>query len=228
MNAFAIIANGPFPDKSIINEAIQHKIIIALDGAANKLIELKIKPDVILGDFDSLNDETLIYWGITQTFSDISADSKPYLGKQDVLIVPCKDQSETDLVKAIHYCDLQQAESITILCATGGREDHHEGTKRALQSEYRSDRIIVVHSEQQSLRYGRDETIELAGIVGDYCGIIAIHTGQCSSTGLEYECNGHDFSICNRLKTTPATVKIHGSALIIMPPQLKSQRPFVD
>lgn len=227
MHDYAIIANGPFPNKDIIEDAIHDKRIVALDGAANKLKVLNITPHIILGDFDSLNEKTQQYWGITQTFNEITNDSKPYLGKHGVLIVPDKMQDETDLVKAIHYCDQQGARSITIICATGGREDHHEGTKMALKTEYNAHRMIIVHTEQQSLRYAQNESIKLLGKAGDHCGIIATNTGRCTSEGLQYECNQHEFSICNQLKSSSATLHIDGHALIIMPPQLMSQREFI-
>lgn len=221
---YVIIANGPFLDRKIIEEAIQNKKIVALDGAANKLQTLHITPDVILGDFDSVNEKTQQYWGIKQAFDQITEQSHPYVGNHQVLIVPAKNQIETDLVKAIHYCDQQHAQSITIICATGGREDHHEGTKMALRTEYKANRPICVHTTHQTLRYAFNESLTLQGQPGDYCGVIGTHTGQCTSEGLKYECDSHDFSICNQLIGYAATVHIKGQALVIMPPQLKAQR----
>lgn len=221
---YVIIANGPFLDEKIIREAIQKKYIVALDGAANKLSALNIAPHAILGDFDSINTESQHYWGIKQTFAEITMESKPYIGNHGVHIVPTKDQEATDLEKAIRYCDQHHARSITIICATGGREDHHEGTKMTLKTTFNATRPLIVHGEQQSLRYAKDETLELRGAPGDYCGFIAHHTGIVTSVGLEYECKQLEFSICNRLKSSAATLHIQGEALIIMPPQLGSQR----
>lgn len=228
MNDYIIVANGKFLVREIITDAIQNKIIVALDGAANKLKRINIKPHIILGDFDSIDADTQSYWGILKTFTELTNDAQPYMGKQGVMIVPAKDQEQTDLVKAIHYCDKQKATSITIICATGGREDHAEGVKIALRTEYRPDRLLILHTEQQSLRGAQDETITIDGQIGDHCGFIATHTGTGSSTGLQYECLCHKESICNRLKTPSALLSIKGYALIIMPPQLSSQRAFMQ
>lgn len=228
MNEYVIVANGQFLVKEIIEEAIQHKTIVALDGAANKLKRLDIKPHIILGDFDSVDTSTQSYWGIKQTFNELTNDAQPYTGNHDVVIVPAKDQENTDLIKAIRYCDQQLATRITIICATGGRDDHVEGVKMALRTEYRKDRLIILHTEQQSLRCASDETIELFGMIDDACGFIATHTGTASSSGLKYECLHHAESICNRLSTSPATLRIKGLALVIMPPQLFSQRVFMQ
>ena len=227
MNDYVIVANGGFLVRAIIFEATLNKTIIALDGAANKLKRIDIKPDIILGDFDSIDAETQAYWGIQRTFNDITKDDEPYLGHHGVTIVPAKDQDDTDLVKAIRYCDKQGALSITILCAMGKREDHSEGVKMALRTEYRRDRVITLHTEQQSLRCAQDETIIITGEPGDQCGFIATHTGSFCSEGLMYECVEHSESICNLLRSTHASICVKGFGLLIMPPELPSQRAYM-
>src|SRR5689334_14042058 len=126
MSNYAIIANGNFLTKEILLEAVKDRTIIALDGAADKLAALGLNPQLILGDFDSISPQAASYWGLKKTFSELSADTEPYRGNQGVLIVPALNQNLTDLDKALHYCDQQNAKSIIILCATGARLDHHE------------------------------------------------------------------------------------------------------
>ena len=227
MTSFAIIANGPFLAEQILVEAIQGRQIIALDGAANKLLDLGIHPHVILGDFDSIEPKTQSYWGIRQTYQTLSEDSAAYIGHHNVLIVPAKNQMLTDLVKGIRYCDQHQAENINILCATGGRDDHHEANKFALQTEYRKQRLILMHSAQQTLRWAENEVVIIDGEIGDYCGFIAQGDGYGVSTGLQYPCQQVDKSLCNRLSAPSATLSICGAALIIMPPQLPAHRLLV-
>ena len=72
MKKFIIIANGPFLARDIIIEAIQDRQILALDGAADKLLTLSISPHIILGDFDSIHPQTQNYWGIVQDFQNAS------------------------------------------------------------------------------------------------------------------------------------------------------------
>lgn len=217
MKQFVIIANGPFWPLDRISKAIQNRQIVALDGAANQLLSLGIQPHIILGDFDSIQPQAQAYWGIRQLYSELSDDAQPYIGHRGVLIVPAKNQMLTDLVKGIRYCDQQQAQDISIICATGGRDDHHEANKLALQSEYRKQRPIILHGEQQALRWAENETVTLKGKVGDYCGFIAQNSGYGDSTGFEYACNKTPISLCNRLSSPTAIVAITGSALVIMP-----------
>ena len=56
MPDYAIIANGNFLVEEILVEAVKGKIIIALDGAADKLARLGLNPHLILGDFDSISE----------------------------------------------------------------------------------------------------------------------------------------------------------------------------
>nr|MBC8227493.1 hypothetical protein [Gammaproteobacteria bacterium] len=52
----ALIVNGEFPrSREIINQIKSAKIIIAVDGATNTLIDAGITPTVSIGDFDSIN-----------------------------------------------------------------------------------------------------------------------------------------------------------------------------
>ena len=226
---FIIVANGDFLVKEIIQEAITNKVIIALDGAAKKCRCLHIKPHIILGDFDSLSSADKRIWGIHEKLQ-----AHPYPGLENTLIVPADNQDRTDLVKAIQYCDSQHAKRITIICASGGQLDHHEGAMRALRTEYRKDRPILLHTEQQTLCVAKNEAMTIQGNIGDRCGVIAFPHGAFSSQGLEYDVTdkvlefGFSDSTCNALKQPRALITVSGEALIVMPPQLQSQRDFMN
>jgi thiamine pyrophosphokinase len=233
MKHYIIIANGNFLVREIIEEAAKDKIIVALDGAANKLARIGVVPHIILGDFDSVTEASARYWGIKLTFNELDDASSPYQGNHGVTIVPAKNQQLTDLVKAIHYCDQHGAESIAIICAAGGRMDHHEAAMRALRTEYKSHRPILLHTEQQSIRFATNEKMIMRGETGDKCGILAYPQGSFTSVGLEYEVSNYELkfgfadSTCNSLKQPEASINITGEALLIMPPMLISQRKYM-
>ena len=71
MKKALIIANGKFLPFEVIKKASNNRTVIALDGAANKLISSPIILDVIIGDFDSINKEAKDYWGIKKTFKEL-------------------------------------------------------------------------------------------------------------------------------------------------------------
>lgn len=233
MPHFIIIANGNFLVREIISAAIQDKIIIGLDGALNKLMCLGIQPHVILGDFDSINEAAQRYYGVQKTFHALSENDNPYPGYHNITIVPAKNQLLTDMTKAIHYCDKQGAASITLICAMGGRLDHHEGTLRSLRAEYKKERPILLHTEQQTIRFAKDETIVLQGDIGDKCGMLAFPHGTVSSQGLQYEAEQFELrfglteNTCNSLSAQNATISVTGEALLVMPPQLTAQKDFM-
>ena len=53
-NPVIVIANGEFPNHKIpVNYLKNHYSIICTDGAVDKLIKFGLKPNVVIGDFDS-------------------------------------------------------------------------------------------------------------------------------------------------------------------------------
>lgn len=232
---FLIIANGPFLSKDIIHEAAKTSdVVIALDGASTKVAKAGIMPHVILGDFDSVNEAGLNFWGIKKTFNQIDENSESYLGHYGVKIVPAKNQDLTDLAKAIQYCDKNGATAIDIVCAIGGdRIDHTISNMRILRVAHKPNRTIRLLTEGQVLTFAANQRVLMKGEINDYCGIIAAPVGSFTSEGLAY--NGKDYeltfgfaeSTANQLTHSIAIIDVVGEAIIIHPAQLSSQRKFL-
>lgn len=100
-----VLANGEFPTHpvplSILNNC---KYLVCCDGAINNLSQTGRTPDAIVGDCDSLSEEN------QRRYKDI--------------IHRIAEQETNDLTKAINFCANQGKKKITILGATGKREDH--------------------------------------------------------------------------------------------------------
>jgi len=103
-----IIANGAFPRHpvplSFLREASH---IICCDGATEALLEYGLEPDHIVGDLDSLSQE------LQQRYSHCLHHDP--------------DQYANDLTKSVKFCAEKQWNEITIIGATGKREDHSLG-----------------------------------------------------------------------------------------------------
>lgn len=100
-----ILANGEKPSAPQCIELIHNaETIVCCDGAIRHLEELGIRPTVIVGDGDSLTAEQR-----NRYVSIIDAD-------------PSTDYN--DLTKAFRYCEAHWLDDLTILGATGLREDH--------------------------------------------------------------------------------------------------------
>jgi thiamine pyrophosphokinase len=103
-----ILANGSFPTHKIpLSELKQSKYIVCCDGAINKLEQAEITPFVIVGDLDSLESE--LKW------------------KYRDIIYHLSDQDTNDLTKAVNWCLSNKFSEITIVGATGQRDDHMIG-----------------------------------------------------------------------------------------------------
>lgn len=83
----------------------QADLFIATDGAAATLLHPDILPDIILGDFDSLD-----------------AASRGRIPADRLFYAP--DQEASDLEKAIEYALGRGATCLTLTGVTGGRPDH--------------------------------------------------------------------------------------------------------
>lgn len=108
MKEAVIIANGRFPQtKRVIDILIEANYIICCDGAIKNLDSHNIKPDIIIGDMDSV--------------------SKPLFNKYKDKILKVTEQETNDLSKAFRFALQKGFEKLTILGATGKREDHTIG-----------------------------------------------------------------------------------------------------
>lgn len=102
----SVILNGQMPtDDTIINQITNSDYIIAVDGSANKLFDLEIIPDVIIGDLDSLQNTK----------------------NKDIELVETPDQNKTDFRKTLEWCIEKNILNISIFGISGESEDHFLG-----------------------------------------------------------------------------------------------------
>jgi len=103
-----ILANGNFPTHAIpLSFLYKAERIICCDGATQSLLNFGLKPDFIIGDLDSISEE------IKKQFSSI--------------LLYSAEQETNDLTKSVQFCIENNFKEITILGATGKREDHTLG-----------------------------------------------------------------------------------------------------
>ena len=103
-----VLADGNFPKHKIPLEFLFNaERIICCDGAAQNLLNVGLKPNYIIGDLDSVSED------IKKNFSSI--------------LIYRVEQETNDLTKAVQFCLENKHTEITILGATGKREDHTLG-----------------------------------------------------------------------------------------------------
>ncbi len=103
-----ILADGNFPKHVLPVSALNSaEKIICCDGAADGLITTGREPDAIIGDMDSISPAT------RSVYKD--------------RLVEINEQDTNDLEKALNWCLQKGISDVTILGATGKREDHTLG-----------------------------------------------------------------------------------------------------
>ncbi|MEA4868153.1 MAG: thiamine diphosphokinase [Rikenellaceae bacterium] len=108
MKEIVILADGEFPEHKLpLGLLRESKCVVCCDGAAASLDKAGMTPFAIVGDLDSLDDK------LRQKYAHI------------LIFDSC--QETNDLTKAFRYSLSFDPKSITILGATGKREDHTLG-----------------------------------------------------------------------------------------------------
>lgn len=107
-----IFTNGEYKNKDFFRaylKEIKADYLICADGGANYARDLNLKPDIIIGDMDSITAETRTF------FEEIKFESYPSK----------KDETDTEL--AITHAIKMGADKVIILGGLGSRMDHSLG-----------------------------------------------------------------------------------------------------
>ena len=103
-----IIANGASCSQELLGQLLEWSpLVIVLDSAIERVLELGIKVDVLLGDFDR---------GFDANFYKES--------QYPIEIVHTSNQDKTDLEKAFDYLIERKIPAVNVIWATGKRADH--------------------------------------------------------------------------------------------------------
>jgi len=108
MKKCIILANGKPPKKNVITffQKRNFQTLICADGGANSAMKLKLIPDFIIGDLDSISSEAI---------KKFRSTSK---------IIKIKRQNDTDVEKCLKYAIKNNYDEALLVGATGNRLDH--------------------------------------------------------------------------------------------------------
>ena len=163
-----ILAAGDFPQSEAPLTALREADLrICCDSAAEALVAYGLEPDRIVGDLDSLS----------PSFRERYADRITQISEQD----------DNDLTKAFHLALTLAPSRITIVGATGKREDHTLGNISLLLDYAREAGCPV----EMLTDYGRFEAIfdtaTLPSVPGQQISIFAFDNSlTIKSAGLKY------------------------------------------
>jgi thiamine pyrophosphokinase len=129
-----IIANGESCSNELLGQLLEWSpFVVVLDGAINRVLELGIKIDVLLGDFDSKNHAV-----------------EQILAQQKIEIVHTPDQNKTDLQKGIEFLIARNFDAVNIIWATGRRADHNLSNITDIVR-YKQQINIVLHDDYSKI-----------------------------------------------------------------------------
>jgi thiamine pyrophosphokinase len=148
--------------------------LICADGAANSLMENKIVPSIILGDLDSIENETLSW----------------YQEHTSVLHIPC--QHSTDLEKAVEYAQNKiTGKEIAVFGAHGTRPDHTLTNISILHACSRDITVSLVDEESFGIFLNADvkpKVLTFSSIPGETISLLPLNTVTgITTTGLHYQ-----------------------------------------
>jgi thiamine pyrophosphokinase len=173
-----ILANGEPPSERLIREvAGTCDLILATDGAANTADALGIAPDLITGDFDSIQMD----------------EARTAFPMAAFLHTP--DQDRADLEKAIEAVRSMGATEMVIIGAGGGRADHSLAAV-SLLIRYHREVDICLRDERSTVRVlsaptGQSHRHTLATRPGDTVSLLSLdETVYVSIEGVQWPLRG--------------------------------------
>lgn len=129
-----IIANGAACGAELMGQLLEWSPwIIVLDSAIDRVLDLNIKVDVLLGDFDRNID-----------LEKIKERQYP------IEIVHTPDQNKTDLEKAFDFLIERKFPAVNVIWATGKRADHTI-TNITLLAKFRNQLKIVLFDDHSKI-----------------------------------------------------------------------------
>jgi len=141
------------------------ELVICCDGAADKLLDNGIEPHLILGDMDSLSSR------VREKYGSITIQSE--------------DQESNDLTKAVRHCIEKGYSAVTILGATGLREDHTLGNISLMLEYYPHIKVRMLSDYGIFFLVQSGEQVE--SVPGEKISIFSVDNRvRVSSRGLKY------------------------------------------
>jgi len=205
-----IISNGIINDPEFIRQKLKEMnapIIICADGATRYLRPLDIVPEFIIGDMDSIDDDTMRY------FNKRGTTILTYPGNKD----------ETDTQLALEYALKLKPDEIFIFGALGARIDHAlanislliMGVKRGVDVKIIDETCELFIVNQQGVVEGKaGETVSLLPLSSEVTGI--------TLEGFEYPLSGgvmeigRPYGISNRLIAEKGIITVKSGYLLVI------------
>lgn len=204
MAGVLIVANGAWPKSFKVEEVFaEYERVLALDGAANRMVDAGIVPTVIIGDLDSVDNTTLEHCKANGT-----------------LVIHTPNQEQSDVAKGLHWAEKTYPnEQIDLIGIELGRYDHNLAAYSALFECNTSARILMdgwsalrVNSIQNRIQVRKGAIVSLIPF-GDVTGV--------SLQGCEYSLENASMStgtqgVSNKAIDATIVVSVQSGDLLLL------------
>ena len=203
-----IVAGGNKPSEKLLKSYIKDAdLVLGADRGSEYLYDYDITPDVILGDFDSINKEKL----------------KMIENKNIEIIkfLPEKDYTDTEI--AIMEAMKRGADTIYLFAGIGTRADHTLGNiGLILTTKKKGARLTII--DDHNKMYLADNDMSLNGVYGETISFHALSdvVKGFEIKGAKYNLDSYDMhlldprAICNEFLDTPINIKYKSGELLII------------
>jgi len=205
MKKCIILANGRPPEKAAVKFLYEkgYNYLICADGGADAALKLKLNPNVIIGDFDSVLPDTI------KRFMD-SAE-----------IIQIKRQSDTDVEKALKFAIKNGFEQAVLLGATGDRLDHSFCNLGIVFKYFGKIEIILV--SEQSVLTAHEKSVEINSFSGETISFYGVaENTKVTTKGFKYKLADANIFFGGRESTSNITtgkkarLEIKGGKIILI------------
>lgn len=175
-------------------------LVIAADCGMNTARSLNIRPDVLMGDFDS---------------STIPDDMRDI----ETIVSPAK-KNDTDTMLAVKYAIARGAKSITLIGGTGGRIDHALSNVFLIEYLAKMEISAVLEDGRNRLRVLTGGKTVLKKERFTYFGVIALEDSVVSISGCKYPLDKahltrtEPYAVSNEIIGDHATIEVIGEVII--------------
>ncbi len=204
-----IVANGDLKDLAFYEAIIKPgDYIVCVNGGTGHALALGLKPDLVIGDLDSLS----------------AADREEVSRINPELIVHPSEKDKSDLELALDHCVKMKPLEIIIIGALGGTRFEHAFINVLLLYIPLRKRIAArILSENQEVMLVRDE-VTIQGNAGDYLSLYALtnRVDGIVTEGLKYPLNNDSLyfastlGLSNEFTSAQAKVSLQSGLLLLI------------